>query len=161
MTDVENVPMNLFLIIWCIALAEQFQLNADMNSDILLRTAAIFSSIIGHWLSVCHCWFHLQVLTRAVRNASRARISKWKILAHCGIRTRDLPLTKRTRYHWAMRTDVCRVDKSSPSFTCAILINLPVARGRCSKIICHLFLSYNTCIVLLFDKLRSLLTANN
>ena len=34
-------------------------------------------------------------------------------------------------------------------FTCAIFRNLPVARVRCSKIICRLFLSSNICIVLL------------
>ena len=34
-----------------------------------------------------------------------------KNLAHSGIRTRDLPLTKRARYHLATR-----VDKSSPGF---------------------------------------------
>ena len=55
------------------------------------------------------------------------------------------------------RTGVSRVDKSSPGFTCAIFRNLPVARGRCSKIICRLFLSYNICIALQFVILRSLL----
>ena len=92
---------------------------------------------IGNMLGVCHGWFHLQGLPRAVRNASRARITKWKILAHCGIRTRDLPLTKRRCYHWATRTNVCRVDKSSPGFNCTIFRNLPAAHGRCSKIICR------------------------
>ena len=45
-----------------------------------------------------------------------------------------------------MRTDVCRVDKSSPGFNCAIFGNLPecpifrnssVAYGRWSTIICR------------------------
>ena len=131
-------------------------LKADMNSDILLKTAAIFFSVeyisqTGYWLGLCHCWFHLQGLAWAVKISSRARITKWKIFAHCRIRTRDLPLTKRTRYHWATGTDVCLEDKSSPAFTCAILRNLPVARGRCRKLICRLFLSYNICIVLLFE----------
>ena len=46
-------------------------------------------------------------------------------------------------------------------FTCAIFRNLPVARVRCSKIICRLFLSSDICIVLLFTKLRSLLTVKS
>ena len=56
-------------------------------------------------------------LTKAVRIASQAWITKCKILAHSGIRTRDLPLTKRTRYNWVTRTDVCRVVKSLSGFT--------------------------------------------
>ena len=46
-------------------------------------------------------------------------------------------------------------------FTCAIFRNLPAAHGRCSKIICRVFLSYNSCIVLLFDQIRSLLTVTS
>ena len=38
---------------------------------------------------VCHGWFHLQGLTRAVRNASRAKITKLKILANSGMRSRN------------------------------------------------------------------------
>ena len=109
-----------------------------MNSYIQLQTAAIFFSIeplskTGYWLGVCHGWLHLQGLTGSVKNASWVRITKLKSLAHCGIRTRDLPFTKRARYHWATKTDVNRVDKRSPGFTCAIFKNLPVARVRCSK----------------------------
>ena len=47
---------------------------------------------------------------------SRVEHELQKILAHSGIRTRDLPLTKRARYHWATKADVNRVDKSSPGF---------------------------------------------
>ena len=115
-------------------------IKADMKSYILLQTAAIFFQFIsktGYWLRVCHGWFHLQGLHRAVRNTSRARITKWKILVHCGIRTRCLPLTKRRRYHSATKTDICRGDKSSPDFNCAIFINLPAAHGRWYEIICH------------------------
>ena len=37
-----------------------------------------------YWLGVCHGWFHLHGLTRAVRNVRQARVfTKWKILAHC------------------------------------------------------------------------------
>ena len=103
-----------------------------------------------YWLGVCHGWFHLQGLTGGVKNASWVRIIKLKSLVHCGIRTRDLPFTNRARYHWATETDVSRADKRSPGFTCAIFRNLPVARVRCSKIICRLFLSSDICIVLLF-----------
>ena len=71
----------------------------------------------------------------AVRIASRAWITKCKILAHCVIWTRDLLLTKRARYHWATKTDVCVLDKSSPGFYLCFFRNLPVALGRCSKII--------------------------
>ena len=87
-----------------------------------------------------------------MRIASQERTTKWKILAHCGIRTRDLQLTTRTRYHWATGTDVCEVDNTSPGFNCAILRSLPAAHGR----ICRVFLSYNICIVLLFDQRRLL-----
>ena len=132
-------------------------LKANMNSYMymLLQMAAIIFSIeplskTGYWLGVFHGWFHLQGLTGGVKNASRVRITKLKILAHCGIRTRDLPFTKRARYHWATKADVSLADKTSPTFTCAIFRNLPVARVRCSKIICRLFLSYDICIVLLF-----------
>ena len=104
----------------------------------------------GYWLGVCHGWFHLQWLTEGVKNASWVRITKLKSLAHCGIRTRDLPLTKRARYHWATKTNVSRVVKRSPGFTCAIFRNLSVARVRCCKIVCRLFLSSDICIVLLF-----------
>ena len=91
------------------------RLKANMNSYIQLRTAAIFFSIeplskTGYWLGVCHGWFHLQGLTGSVKNASWVRITKLKSLAHSGIRTRDLPLTKRARYHWATKADVNRVD---------------------------------------------------
>ena len=115
-----------------------------MNSSIQLQTAAILFSIepsskTGYWLGVCHGWFHLQGLTGDVKNASWVRITKLKSLAHCGIRTRDLPFTKRARYHWATKTGVSRVDKRSPGFTRVIFRNLPVARFRCSKIICRLF----------------------
>ena len=41
------------------------------------------------------------------------------------------------------RTDVCRVNRSSPGFNCSIFRNLPAAHGRCNKIICRVFLSYN------------------
>ena len=53
-----------------------------------------------------------------------------------------------------MKTDACRVDKSSTVFAYAIFRNLPVAHvhGRCSEIICCLFLSYNICIILIFDQ---------
>ena len=132
-----------------------------MKNYIILQTAVIFLfyrtyiSKTRYWLGVCHVWFHLQGPLRAVRNASRARITKWKIHTYCGIRTRDLSLTKRRRYHWATRTDVCRVDKSSPGFNCASFRNLPAAHGRCSKIICRVFLSYiysyTICIALLFQ----------
>ena len=129
--------------------------KANMNSYILLQMAAIFFSIeplsqTGYCLGVCYGWFHLQGLTGGVKNASRVRITKLKIPAHCGIRTRVLPFTKRARYHWATKADVRLADKTSPGFTCAIFRNLPVARVRCSKIICRLFLSYDICIVLLF-----------
>ena len=67
------------------------------------------------------------------------RITKLKSLAYSGIRTRDLPLTKRAHYHWATKADVNRVDKIQLVFTCAIFRNLLVARVRCSKIICRLF----------------------
>ena len=115
-----------------------------MNSYIQLQTAAIFFSIeplsiTGYWLGVCHGWFHLQRLTGGVKNASRVRITKLKRLTHCWIRTWDLPFTKRARYHWATKVDVSRVNKRSPGFTYAIFINLPVARVRCSKIICRFF----------------------
>ena len=73
----------------------------DINSDILLQTAAIYFSIepvskTGYWLGVWHGLFHLQGLTGDMRIASRARITKWKILAHSRIWTEDL-LTKRTQ----------------------------------------------------------------
>ena len=47
-------------------------------------------------------------------------------------------------------TDISRADKRSPGFTCAIFRSLPVARVRCSKIICRLFFSSDICIVVLF-----------
>ena len=106
---------------------DETNLIANMNSDILLQTVAIFflsnSDLkTGYWFGVCHGW---------------ARITKWKIIVHCGIRTQDPPLTKRARYPWATRTNVCRVDKSLSDSTCVMFRNLPVACGRCSKIICR------------------------
>ena len=61
------------------------------------------------------------------------------MLANFGIRTRGLPLTTRRRYHWDTRAklNVCRRDKSSPCVDCAIFRNLPVACGRCRKMICR------------------------
>ena len=50
--------------------------------------------------------------------------------------------------------DVCRLDKSSPGFTCAMFRNLHVDCSRCSKVICRFFLSYNICTVLLFDQIK-------
>ena len=57
--------------------------KADMNSYLLLQTVVVFFfyqkiSKTGYWLGVCDGWFHLQGLPRAARNASRARITKWK-----------------------------------------------------------------------------------
>ena len=54
---------------------QYFDLKADMNSDILLQTAAIFSSNellseTGYWLGVCHGWFHLHGLPPAARSGS-------------------------------------------------------------------------------------------
>ena len=99
----------------------EYLFKANMNSYIQLQTAAIFFSIeplstTGYWLGVCHGWFHLQGLTGGVKNANWVRITKLKSLAHRGIRTRDLPLTKRARHHWATKADVNRADKSSPGF---------------------------------------------
>ena len=50
-------------------------LKADMNSDILLQTAAIFFSDellseTGYWLGVCHGSFHLHGLPPAARSGS-------------------------------------------------------------------------------------------
>ena len=58
-----------------------YKFKANMNSDILLHTAAIFFSIeplskTGYWLGVYHGCFHLQGLPKAVRNTNRARITK-------------------------------------------------------------------------------------
>ena len=96
-----------------------YKIKADMKSYKLLETAAISYSTFsetGYELGVCHGWFHSHGLIGAVRIASRAWITKCKILAHSGIRTRDLSLTERARYHWATKTDANRVDKSSPGF---------------------------------------------
>ena len=56
-------------------------LKADMNSDILLQTAAIFFSNellseTGYWLSVCHGWFHLHGLPQAARSGSEVYKTK-------------------------------------------------------------------------------------
>ena len=59
----------------------------------------------------------LQWCTRAVRIVSRAWIAKWKRLTHRGIRTRCLPLRKRTRHLCAKRSDVCGVVNSLQGFT--------------------------------------------
>ena len=45
-------------------------------------------------LGVCHGWFHLYWLIWGVSHAKRARITKWKILAHGGIRTHYLWFTR-------------------------------------------------------------------
>ena len=45
-----------------------------------------------------HGWFHLHELARAARNTKQAKNTKWRIHAHSGIRTRNIPLTKQTRY---------------------------------------------------------------
>ena len=137
------------------------KLKADMKSYILLQTTAIFFSIeliskTGYWIRVCHGWFHLQGLSRAVRNASRARITKWNILAHCGIRTRGLPLPKQRRYHWATKTDVNRMYKSSPGLT---VLFLEIYLQHIVITFCKLFTvskllnwSNNKTIQILYDK---------
>ena len=58
-------------------------IKAHMNRNILYNSVAIFLSSepfseTGYWLGVCHGWFHLQGLTRAVRNTFGARITEWK-----------------------------------------------------------------------------------
>ena len=78
--------------------------KANMNSYILLQTAAIFflSSLYlkqGIGSVYVMVGFICKGLSRDVKNASQVRITKLKILADCGIRTRDLPFTKRARYH--------------------------------------------------------------
>ena len=115
LSSTSNIPK------WESAMLTPRDIKANMNSYIQLQTAAIFFSIeplskTGYWLGVCHGSFHLQGLTGGVKNASWERITKLKSLAHSGIRTRDIPLTKRARYHWATKANVNRVDKSSPSF---------------------------------------------
>ena len=47
------------------------------------------------------------------------------------------------------------------AFHLSFLFKLPVVRGRCSKTICRVFLSYTICIVLLFDLLRRSLTVKS
>ena len=98
-----------------------------------------------YWFGVCHGWLHLQGLPRAVRNASRARITKSKILSHCGTRTRG----------WTFRL------WRSPGFNCSIFFNLPATHSKFSKIICRVLLSHNICTVLLFDQLKSLPTVKS
>ena len=46
---------------------------------------------------VCHGLFRLFGLTQAARNAKQARITNLKSIAHGGIRTWYLPVTKQTR----------------------------------------------------------------
>ena len=73
-----------------------------------------------------------------MRIASRSWITNCKILANSGIRAQDLPHPKRKRYHWATRSDVCRVVKRLPGFNrMPYFRNLSVERGRCSKILCR------------------------
>ena len=47
------------------------------------------------------------------------------------------------------------------AFYLSFLCKLPVPRGRCSKMICRVFFSYNICIVLLFGLSRRLLTVKS
>ena len=68
-------------------------IKANMNKCKLYETASRFFRtyiLKGYWLGVCHGWFHLHGLTRASRNAKKARITKWKCLANNGIRTTNL-----------------------------------------------------------------------
>ena len=52
----------------------------------------------GHWRGVLvfHGWFHLHWLSRAARNWNQARITKWKMFAHSGIRSHDPRIRKQT-----------------------------------------------------------------
>ena len=46
------------------------------------------------------------------------------------------------------------------AFFLSVIFKFTGTCGRCSKMICRIFLSYHICIVLLFDLLRRLLTVN-
>ena len=46
----------------------------------------------GYWLGVYYGLFHFQGLPRAVRNASRARITKWKVIPNVGFEPRTYSL---------------------------------------------------------------------
>ena len=87
------------------------------------------------------------------------RITKRKILAHSGIRTRDLPFTKRTLNVELL--ELINIDHLKvTTFYLIFLCKLPVPRGRCNNDLSCIF-SYNICIVLLFDLLRRLLTVKS
>ena len=47
-----------------------------------------------------HAWFHVYGLSRAARNAKQAKISKWKILVHEGIRIHDPLFAKPPAYQY-------------------------------------------------------------
>ena len=83
----------------------------------------------GYCLRICHGRFHLQGLPRAVRirNASRARITKTKLLAHCGIRTRAFKFRSKGATTELRRLMSVKWIKNLPGFDCAIFRNLPVA----------------------------------
>ena len=71
-------------------------IKANINSDIPLETAAIFS-IWNRVLARCISWLISFAWAYSSCEEREPRITKWKILANSGIRTRYLPLTKRTR----------------------------------------------------------------
>ena len=101
----------------------------------------------GYWLGVCHGWFHLRGISWPVRSANR-ELKNDKFLPTVGFEPPDLPqseVAKRCTIRWY----IYRTFKCWPRFTWVCYLNLPAASGRCSKIICPVFLSY--CIVMLFD----------
>ena len=119
---------------FCLWVSEwDWLLNGDTKSYILLQTAAIsfLSNLylkqgIGSVNVMVDFIFNGYLLTGT---QAERELQYEKILAHRGIRTRDLLLTKQRRFHWATRTDVCRLDKSSSGFNCAIFRNLPAAQS--------------------------------
>ena len=96
-----------------------------------------------------------------VKNASRVKIKKIKNSCPLWDSNPGPSVYEVSALPLSHEPDVSLADKTSPGFTCAIFRNLPVARVRCSKIICRLFFVIWYLYRFAVYQLRSLLTVKS
>ena len=126
------------------------QFKANMNSDILLQTTDIFpcnlylKQSIG-WVLVM-VWFNLHWLTRAVRKASRATITKRK--KNCPLWDLNLvPFAYEANALTIAQRDLVSIELLKLTMFYLCHLDVPVAR-RCRKMIClcHILCVFFCCL---------------
>ena len=110
------------------------RLKADMNSDILLQTY-FFYRILYISLVYVMVNFICKGLLELWGTRVEREIQNEKFMPTGRFEPSIFSLQSDRGIHCTTRSDIYRMVKTLPGFTCAIFGNLPVAHGRFSKII--------------------------